>query len=212
MKIPSGAGTTHVHTSRGLRVEPDILVPIHGSYPVSNPKSRMPGNLSDGVFYRVLGTRLQCLVHFIYTLLGTGQFIPPLPLVKRPSLCTPGNVGYSDILVPIQMIFPLFVHCMSLRLVVGVVSELVACTNVRCRPPHQRIYFICCTYQLGTRMIEAVRIRIRGGGGGPTTKNISPHNVITYPVIEQWDAWRSRDKNIHSLIHSFIHTEVYIFY
>ena len=40
---------------RGVRVEPGILVSIHGSAPVYSLHFQKPDNISDGVYKRVLG-------------------------------------------------------------------------------------------------------------------------------------------------------------
>ena len=91
------------------------------------------------------------------------------------------------------MVFTLFVHCISCRLIVAVVYELVTHTHVWCRPPRQPIYVLYRTDQLVTRILVELRIRL-GGGCNPTTRTISPHNSITNPVIKQWYSYRSRDQ------------------
>ena len=60
-------------------------------------------------------------------------------------------------------------------------------------PPCQRMYVIRDTDQLVTNSLGAVKIRL-GGGWNPTTRTLSSHNVITYPVIEQRDACCSADR------------------
>ena len=40
----------------GIRVEPDILVSVHGLAPGSNQQFQKPENILDGVNYCVLGT------------------------------------------------------------------------------------------------------------------------------------------------------------
>ena len=123
------------------------------------------------------------LVHCISTLPGIGQFFTLLPLVKRLSLSTPGNVGYSDRLMIIQMVYPLLVHCVSFCRIVGVVSEVVACTHVWYCPMSQHMHVLCRTYQMGTRSLGVARMRL-GVVCNPTTRTISPQNIIMYPVVE----------------------------
>ena len=63
------------------------------------------------------------------------------------------------------MICPLFFHCMSRRLIFGVVYEVVAHTHVWYFPHRQCMHVLFRIDQLGTWSLVEVRIQIRGGGG-----------------------------------------------
>ena len=60
------------------------------------------------------------------------------------------------------MVCPLFFYCMNRRLIIGVVSEVVAQTHVWYHPPCQCMHVFSCTDQLGTQSLGLVRMRLRG--------------------------------------------------
>ena len=83
---------------------------------------------------------------------------------------------------------------MTHYLIVGVFSEVVTLTHVLYCPPCQHIHVCSQTDQLVTQSLVAVIIRPGGGGGGDkNSRNITPQNGITYPVIEQLDTCFSID-------------------
>ena len=119
------------------------------------------------------------IVHCVSTLPRTGKFLILLPLGERLSLCTPDNVGYYARLVLIQMVFPLFIQWISCRLIVGVVSEIVACTHVWYCPAHHSMYVIWCIDQLCAQSLGALRISLGGGLESNNKIYIPPqfHNI-----------------------------------
>ena len=115
----------------------------------------------------------------------------------------PGRAGYSIRFVPRQMVCPFSIHCISLRQIVRVESEVVERKHLWYRPSCQRMHVLRFIDHIGNRSLGAVIIRL-GGGCNPTTGNISPHSGTTYPGIEQWDAIRSEYRYIHSFINHIL--------
>ena len=79
-----------------------------------------------------------------------------IPRWQCPSLSIPGSVGYSDRLVPIKMVHPSFINCMSRHMIVIVVSEVLARMHVLYHPLSQRTQVLRLTDQLVTQSLGVV--------------------------------------------------------
>ena len=109
------------------------------------------------------------------------NFPTPFPYVKLPLSyhareCRP----LLAILIPNQPFCPSFVPCMSLRLIFGVVSKVVAHTHALYHPLCQSMHITSRKDQLGTWSLWMIRIIL--GGLESNHYNPPPHNVKKCPV------------------------------
>ena len=124
-----------------------------------------------------------------------------IPRCQCTSLIMSCNLGYPYRLVPINMVFPLFIHCMSYHMIFGVVYEVVTCMHVWYHPPSQRMHVLCRTYQLVTQSLGAVIMRMGGAWVEYNHKRDTPpqwNNIPIHRTMVCLPLW--------ILVHSFVHS------